>query len=164
MEHGYGRLGVLDDYCFSSLLGSMPGSMPDQAAVPTWLSPALDLPSFVLEAPLAPVDRTSTAVLKRSAETAASGWSSCPVVCRTGTSVDTHVDVTPTRRQTLPARRRATSGGASAIGPAESRPLLGRSHPRGMTTNAESNSKLSRPGNGRAGPVIYSLPVFPPLA
>ncbi len=30
--------------------------------------------------------------------------------------------------------------------------------------NAESNSKLSRPGNGRVGPAICSLPVFLPLA
>ena len=55
-------VGVLDEFCFPSLLGSM----PDPAAVPRSLSPALDLPRFFLEVPLAPVDRTSTAALKGS--------------------------------------------------------------------------------------------------
>ena len=44
---------------------------------PRWLSPALHLRAFFRGA------SCSTAALKRSAKTAASGWSSCPVVCWT---------------------------------------------------------------------------------
>ena len=49
---------------------------------------------------------------------------------------------------------RADSRGPAEAGPYWAKPSAGDDH------NAESNSKLSRPGNGRVGPVICSLPVF----
>ena len=147
---------------FPSLLGSI--AYP--ASVPAWARPVESCVAFCRpffeRRLLLPLSEPPRPPSKGAQKRPRAGGLSARQFARTGAGADMNVDaMSPrmaprhaesVRHVSRRALTRACATGASVA--------TRRSHPRGMTTHAESNSKLSRPGNGRVGPVIYVLSGF----